>query len=55
MREGGDGGGCQGTQHSIELVELTDRNALNVELAMERRRSTGSALQVTRYVHYTQQ
>jgi len=44
----GEGGGCQSTQHRIELVELTDRNSLNVQLAMERRRSTGSALQVTR-------
>jgi len=40
--------------HSIEMVELTDGNSLNVELLMERRRSidtpptSASYLQVTR-------
>jgi len=47
-------GSCQNTtQHSIQLVELRDRNSLNVELAMDRRRSSGASLTATSYLQVT--
>jgi len=48
-----EGHGGQSTQHSIEMVELTDGNALNVELSMERRDSIDSQLTGTPYLQVT--
>jgi len=39
--------------HSIQLVELTDRSSLNVEMLMERRDSTDSPPGGATYLHVT--